>query len=105
MPKHSVLDLLHLWVACKLRGTRIMAAGMAGGSHAAVPQCLQVRVRACILACNRQAVSCAAPHPAQVAVDVPRTAPGVPFFHLSQVQKSLERILYIWGIRWAASRV
>ncbi len=36
---------------------------------------------------------------AQVAVDVPRTAPGVPFFHQPQVQKSLERILYIWGIR------
>ncbi|KAI7846171.1 hypothetical protein COHA_000341 [Chlorella ohadii] len=35
----------------------------------------------------------------QVAVDVPRTAPGVPFFHQPQVQKSLERILYIWGIR------
>ncbi len=36
----------------------------------------------------------------QVAVDVPRTAPGVPFFHEPRLQKSLERILYIWGIRW-----
>lgn len=35
----------------------------------------------------------------QVAVDVPRTAPGVAFFHQPQIQKSLERILYIWGIR------
>ena len=35
----------------------------------------------------------------QVAVDVPRTAPGVEFFHQPQIQKSLERILYIWGIR------
>ena len=35
----------------------------------------------------------------QVAVDVPRTAPGVPFFHTPKLQKSLERILYIWGIR------
>jgi Rab-GTPase-TBC domain len=35
----------------------------------------------------------------QVAVDVPRTAPGVPFFHMPQIQKSLERILYLWGIR------
>ncbi|GAB4813408.1 hypothetical protein N2152v2_000454 [Parachlorella kessleri] len=39
----------------------------------------------------------------QVAVDVPRTAPGVPFFHQSRLQKSLERILYIWGIRHPAS--
>lgn len=36
----------------------------------------------------------------QVAVDVPRTAPGVAFFHQEPVQRSLERILYIWGIRW-----
>lgn len=39
----------------------------------------------------------------QVAVDVPRTAPGVAFFHLPRVQKLLERILYIWGIRHPAS--
>lgn len=35
----------------------------------------------------------------QVIVDVPRTAPGVAFFHEAPVQKCLERILYIWGIR------
>ena len=35
----------------------------------------------------------------QVIVDVPRTAPGVPFFAQRQLQKSLERILYLWGIR------
>ncbi len=39
-------------------------------------------------------------HPSQVAVDVPRTAPGVAFFHQPRIQKSLERILYIWGLRW-----
>ncbi|CAD7702645.1 unnamed protein product [Ostreobium quekettii] len=39
----------------------------------------------------------------QVGVDVPRTAPGVPFFQQPAVQKSLERILYIWGIRHPAS--
>ncbi|GMH40299.1 hypothetical protein BSKO_08203 [Bryopsis sp. KO-2023] len=39
----------------------------------------------------------------QVAVDVPRTAPGVPFFQHAVIQKSLERILYIWGIRHPAS--
>ena len=39
----------------------------------------------------------------QVAVDVPRTAPGVPFFHQEQIQKSLERILFIWGMRHPAS--
>ena len=35
----------------------------------------------------------------QVAVDVPRTAPGVAFFHEPAVQKCLERILYLWGVR------
>jgi len=35
----------------------------------------------------------------QVAVDVPRTAPSLPFFHQPIVQKSLERLLYIWGVR------
>lgn len=39
----------------------------------------------------------------QVAVDVPRTAPGVPFFHLPRMQKVLERTLYIWGVRHPAS--
>uniref|UniRef100_A0A1D2A7A5 Rab-GAP TBC domain-containing protein n=1 Tax=Auxenochlorella protothecoides TaxID=3075 RepID=A0A1D2A7A5_AUXPR len=39
----------------------------------------------------------------QVAVDVPRTAPGVPFFSQPDVQTSLERILYIWGLRHPAS--
>lgn len=39
----------------------------------------------------------------QVSVDVPRTAPGVAFFHQEPVQRSLERILYIWGIRHPAS--
>jgi hypothetical protein len=32
-------------------------------------------------------------------VDVPRTAPGVPFFSQPQLQKSLERILFLWGVR------
>ena len=36
---------------------------------------------------------------------MPRTAPGVAFFHTPQIQKSLERILYIWGIRCAAELV
>ena len=36
---------------------------------------------------------------AQVVVDVPRTAPGVPFFAQAQLQQSLERILFLWGIR------
>lgn len=35
----------------------------------------------------------------QVAVDVPRTAPAVPFFHEPIIQESLHRLLYIWGIR------
>ncbi|PHT76148.1 hypothetical protein T459_19670 [Capsicum annuum] len=32
----------------------------------------------------------------QIAVDCPRTVPDVSFFQQAQVQKSLERILYIW---------
>lgn len=36
----------------------------------------------------------------QVVLDVPRTAPTVPFFHEPAIQKSLERLLYIWGIRY-----
>eukprot|EP00877_Chromochloris_zofingiensis_P012395 jgi/Chrzof1/7409/Cz02g22070.t1 len=39
----------------------------------------------------------------QVSVDVPRTAPNVPFFQLPAIQKTLERLLYIWGIRHPAS--
>jgi len=39
----------------------------------------------------------------QVAVDVPRTAPEVSFFHKPRMHKSLERILYIWGVRHPAS--
>lgn len=39
----------------------------------------------------------------QVAVDVPRTAPEVSFFHQPRIQKSLERVLFIWGIRHPAS--
>ena len=39
----------------------------------------------------------------QVAVDVPRTAPGVALFQHAAVQKALERVLYIWGIRHPAS--
>ena len=39
----------------------------------------------------------------QVIVDVPRTAPGVPFFAQKQLQKSLERILFLWGIRYCAA--
>jgi hypothetical protein len=35
----------------------------------------------------------------QVIVDVPRTAPNVAVFHEPLLQKSLERLLYIWGIR------
>ncbi|CAN1146527.1 TBC1 domain family member 22B [Linum perenne] len=39
----------------------------------------------------------------QIAVDCPRTVPDVTFFQQSQVQKSLERILYTWAIRHPAS--
>lgn len=39
----------------------------------------------------------------QVVVDVPRTAPGVAFVHEPVIQKCLERLLYIWGVRHPAS--
>ncbi|XP_011073944.1 TBC1 domain family member 22B isoform X2 [Sesamum indicum] len=39
----------------------------------------------------------------QIAVDCPRTVPDVSFFQQEEVQKSLERILYIWAIRHPAS--
>ncbi|XP_027119752.2 TBC1 domain family member 22B-like [Coffea eugenioides] len=39
----------------------------------------------------------------QIAVDCPRTVPDVSFFQQPEVQKSLERILYIWAIRHPAS--
>ncbi|EPS63086.1 hypothetical protein M569_11695, partial [Genlisea aurea] len=39
----------------------------------------------------------------QIAVDCPRTVPDVSFFQQAQVQKSLERVLYIWAIRHPAS--
>ncbi|XP_031481780.1 GTPase-activating protein GYP1 [Nymphaea colorata] len=39
----------------------------------------------------------------QIAVDCPRTVPDVAFFQQPEVQKSLERILYIWAIRHPAS--
>lgn len=39
----------------------------------------------------------------QISVDCPRTVPDVTFLQHEQVQKSLERILYIWAIRHPAS--
>ncbi len=41
----------------------------------------------------------------QVQVDVPRTAPTVPLFQEPPVQKSLERLLYIWGTRYVCACV
>jgi hypothetical protein len=39
----------------------------------------------------------------QILIDVPRTSPGLPMFQSPLVQKSLERILYVWAIRHPAS--
>ena len=41
--------------------------------------------------------------PAQVLVDVPRTCPKLPAFHTDFVQRSLERVLFIWAMRHPAS--
>jgi len=39
----------------------------------------------------------------QILVDLPRTSPDTPFFQQEPVQRSMERILYIWSIRHPAS--
>ena len=39
----------------------------------------------------------------QVLVDVPRTNPEIPLFHVEFVQRSLERVLYVWAMRHPAS--
>src|SRR5690606_33587958 len=39
----------------------------------------------------------------QILVDLPRTCPELPFFHQPPVQRSMERILYLWSIRHPAS--
>lgn len=39
----------------------------------------------------------------QIKQDVPRTAPGIPFFKRARSQKSLERMLYIFAVRHPAS--
>lgn len=39
----------------------------------------------------------------QIQVDLPRTNPDMPFFQQKEIQKAMERILYIWSIRHPAS--
>lgn len=39
----------------------------------------------------------------QILVDLPRTNPGIPYFHQPAMQKAMERILYIWATRHPAS--
>lgn len=39
----------------------------------------------------------------QVLVDVPRTSPGIPLFQAEFVQRSLERVLFVWALRHPAS--
>eukprot|EP01006_Ploeotia_vitrea_P041899 TRINITY_DN66583_c2_g1_i1.p1 TRINITY_DN66583_c2_g1~~TRINITY_DN66583_c2_g1_i1.p1 ORF type:complete len:521 (+),score=287.50 TRINITY_DN66583_c2_g1_i1:27-1589(+) len=39
----------------------------------------------------------------QIGVDVPRTHPEFPMFQISRVQRSLERLLYVWAVRHPAS--
>jgi len=39
----------------------------------------------------------------QIRVDLPRTNPDTPFFQQTEVQRAMERILYIWSIRHPAS--
>lgn len=39
----------------------------------------------------------------QVEIDVPRTNPHIPLYQFKSVQRSLQRILYLWAIRHPAS--
>ena len=39
----------------------------------------------------------------QIQVDLPRTNPDMPFFQQKEIQKVMERVLYIWAIRHPAS--
>lgn len=39
----------------------------------------------------------------QILLDVPRTHKEIPFFRLPCIQKSLERLLYVWSVRHPAS--
>ncbi|KDO33002.1 hypothetical protein SPRG_02693 [Saprolegnia parasitica CBS 223.65] len=39
----------------------------------------------------------------QILIDIPRTNPGVPLFQHQSIQKSMERVLYIWAVRHPAS--
>ena len=39
----------------------------------------------------------------QISVDIPRTHPDVPLFHTAEVQRGLERVLYIWSLKHPAS--
>jgi hypothetical protein len=39
----------------------------------------------------------------QILVDAPRTCPGIPLFHTEFVQRSLERVLYVWAQRHPAT--
>ena len=38
-----------------------------------------------------------------MSVDVPRTAPEVPFFQQPAMQTALRRLLYLWGVRHPVS--
>lgn len=39
----------------------------------------------------------------QIAIDVPRTHPGIPLYHVPLMQTRLNRVLYVWAIRHPAS--
>ena len=39
----------------------------------------------------------------QILVDLPRTQPDMPLFHQEEIQRCMERILYVWAIRHPAS--
>lgn len=39
----------------------------------------------------------------QILVDLPRTQPDTPLFHQEEIQRCMERVLYVWAIRHPAS--
>ena len=49
---------------------------------------------------SKACCTCQHRHHVQVQVDAPRTAPEVAFFAQPAMQQVLQRVLYLWGIRY-----
>jgi hypothetical protein len=85
------------------RGQGTLRRGVCNAAPGAV--CLCVAGRACGSSPHICLPSTDNRYPSvrQVELDAPRTAPSEPFFHQELIQRSLVRILYLWGVRHPAS--